>query len=81
MSEHRALAAVMPRSPSELLAVAELLDAHRQFVERCGVAWPLLSDEIVQPGLILATLDEVRRAHSARRSAPSNPMAAGARVR
>ena len=59
MSELRTLAPLMPHTPAELLAVAELLDAHRAFVERCGYTWPALDE--MDPALILSTLAEVRR--------------------
>jgi hypothetical protein len=49
----------MPDTPAELIAAAELLDAHRVFVERCGCAWPQLGE--IDAALVTSTLEEVRR--------------------
>lgn len=56
------LAPLMPHTPAELIAVAELLDEHRRFIATLpGVAWPSLDEEIARPEIILATLAQVRR--------------------
>lgn len=56
------LSPLMPNTATELIEVAELLDAHRAFVERCGCVWPSLDE--IDPALITSTLEEVR--HSRR---------------